>query len=270
MKAICVDDESLIMQLTVAMCRDLPELDDVQGFTTAGEALKWAEEHPVDVALLDIDMPGMNGLMLAKEIKERNPDAAILFLTGYAQYAVEAFAMHASGYLLKPVSKERLAQEVAFALSGQQEKKAPKSRVVAQTFGQFELFADGKAVNFSRAKAKELMAYLIDRQGGSVTRAEAFAAMWEDEFYDRSMQKQFDVIIRSLRKTLDEHGISRILEMKSGNLRAVPEEMDCDLYRFMAGDVQAVNAYRGEYMSSYSWASLTESYLYRKANPELN
>ena len=133
-----------------------------------------------------------------------------------------------------------------------------------RTFGNFDLFVDGKLVTFRQAKCKELLAYLIDRQGGSATRAEAFAMLYEDRMYDRPMQKQFDVIIRSLRDTLEEYNISEILEMKRGTLRIVPELISCDAWRFCSGDTDAVNAYRGEYMSAYSWAEETESFLSQK------
>ena len=119
-------------------------------------------------------------------------------------------------------------------------------------------------MSFARAKSKELLAYLVDRQGSSVTRAEAFSALWEDGFYDRSMQKQLDVILRSLRSTLEEAGVADVLEVQRGSVRVRPELISCDLYRFLAGDVDAVNAYRGEYMSSYAWAELTEAYIERR------
>ena len=137
------------------------------------------------------------------------------------------------------------------------------ARVTAQTFGHFEILADGRTLDFRRSKAKELLAYLIDRQGSSVTRAEAFAVLWEDESYDRAMQKQMDVIIRSLKQGLKDRGIGEILEIQSGSMRVRKELVDCDLYRFLDGDMAAVNSYRGEYMSSYSWASLTEAYMDR-------
>ena len=116
---------------------------------------------------------------------------------------------------------------------------------------------DGELTAFRQAKCKELLAYLIDRQGGSVTRAEAFAILWEDWMYDRGMQKQFDVIIRSLRDTLEEYGVGEILEMKKGALRIRPELISCDAWRFFKGDTDAVNAFRGEYMSAYALGSHT-------------
>ena len=158
---------------------------------------------------------------------------------------------------MKPINREKLSAEVEYALSGRHARRF--SHIQVQTFGNFDVFVDGKAVAFNRSKSKELLAYLVDRKGSSVSRTEAFAVLWEDNAYDRSMQKQLDVVIRSLRGTLQENGIGEILEMKSGNMRIIPELLDCDLYRFFSGDAEAINEYRGEYMSSYSWASLTEA-----------
>ncbi len=262
MRAICVDDEKLILEDVVSMCRELPQISEVKGFTRSSEALAWLEHNPVNLALLDIDMPGMNGLELAAAIKGKWPETAICFLTGYAQYAVEAFSVRATGYLLKPISKERLAEEVDYALS--KGEKDLTGHVVVKTFGNFDIFADGKCVSFKMAKCKELLAYLVDKHGTSATRSDIFAALWEDRLYDRKMQKQLDVYIRSLRGTLREYGIEEIFEMQRGSLRIRPEQVVCDAYLFFDGDSDIVNSYRGEYMSSYSWASITESMMYWK------
>ena len=258
MKAICVDGEELSLQQTVSLCRELPELTEVQGFSRAQDALEWLEEHQADLVLLETVLPDMSGLALAERIKELQPQTAILFVTNQPQYAVDAFVLHASGYVLKPLSKERLTEELNYAMIG---RRSWPPHIAVQTFGNFVVLVDGKAVGFHRAKAKEMLAYLVDRQGGSVTRAQIFAALWEDGTYDRPMQKQLDVILRSLRNTLAEHGIGEILELRSGFLRIRPELLDCDLYRFLQGDAEAVSAYRGEYMSSYVWGSMTEAFL---------
>ena len=104
----------------------------------------------------------------------------------------------------------------------------------------------------------------MDKQGAGVTRSEVFAAVWEDRPYDRRMQKQLDTYIRSLRETLQDYGIPQILEMERGILRVKPERFSCDAYLFYSGDSDTINSYRGEYMSSYSWASMTEAILYWK------
>lgn len=262
MKVICVDDEALVLQLTVSMCEELPQVDEVKGFTRTDEALAWLDDHRTDICLLDIDMPDMDGITLAAKIKKKQPYSAIIFVTGYAQYAVEAFTVHASGYLLKPVSAEKLSKEIDYAMTTKVPKK--KARISVRTFGNFDVFVDDRTVTFERAKAKELLAYLIDRQGRNVTRAEAFSAIWEEGNYDRSRQKQLDVIIRSLRTTLKEYGIGELLEMHRGGLRVRSEMVDCDLYRFLEGDIDVINEYRGEYMSAYPWASMTEGMIDQK------
>lgn len=262
MKVICVDDESLVLKLMVSLCRELTQITEVEGFSSGEDALDYLKRNPVDIALLDINMPYMDGITLAAKIKEYYPNTAIIFLTGYAQYAIDAFSLHATGYLLKPVSKERLSAEVNYALSVRKQQEST-AYITVRIFGDFDILVDGTIVTFSRARAKELLAYLVDRQGSSITRAAAFAILWEDTPYDRSMQKQLDVVIRSLRTTLRKYGISEIFEMRNGTMRICPEKLDCDLYRFFEGDIESVNAYRGEYMSDYSWASLTEAYMGR-------
>ena len=259
MRIICVDDEHLALQDVLVQCRSIPEVEQADGFTSGEQALEWLAGHPADIALLDIDMPGMDGIELAIRIREMKPETAVIFLTAYSQYAMQAFSLHASGYLMKPVDREKLAAEFAHARSSGNNLK--KARIEARTFGGFDLFVDGKLAFFRKAKCKELLAFLIDKQGSAVTRAEAFSALWEDRTYDRPMQKQLDTVIRLLRETLREYGIEEIFSMKSGTMRIIPEKISCDAYRLFSGDTDAVNSYHGSYMSSYSWASITEGYL---------
>lgn len=256
MKIICVDDEVLLAERTASLCGALPDVDEAVCFQKAADALVWLENNEAEIAILDINMPDMDGIKLAAKIKLLSPNTKIIFLTGYPQYAVDAFKVRATGYLLKPVDADELTQEVEYALYG--ERRKPENHVVIQTFGAFDVFVDGRTVIFGRKKCKELLAVLVDQQGASVTRAEAFACLYEDRLYDRPMQKQLDTLIRAMRETLREYGIEEIFEMKSGQMRIIPEKVSCDLYRFFDGDVDALNLYNGEYMSSYSWANMKE------------
>ena len=76
MKAICVDDENLILDLTVALLEDFGFFDEVRGFSSGEAALKYMDENNISLALLDVDMPEMNGLTLAKIIKEKSPQTS--------------------------------------------------------------------------------------------------------------------------------------------------------------------------------------------------
>lgn len=256
MRVICVDDERLLMEDAVALCREISMVKDTKGFTKPVEVLNWLEHEQADVALLDIDMPGMNGIELARKIQDIQPDISVIFLTGYSQYALDAYDVHPTAYLLKPLKKVKLATELAYIASRAGQKKT--CRIEARTFGNFDLLVEGKPVVFRQAKCKELLAYLIDRHGASVTRREAFAVLWEDRDYDRPMQKQLDNIIRLLRTSLTECGAAEIFELQSATMRVNPELISCDAWHFLAGEPDAIRAYRGEYMSNYSWAALNE------------
>ena len=260
MRIICIDDEPLAVEYTVEQCKLLQGASEVKGFTSAVDALNDLKAHPADIAIVDINMPEMDGITLAARIKELRPETAVIFLTAYKKYAFDAYSVHPAGYLLKPVSQETLATEVDHACKVS--RHSPGAHIQINTFGFFDVYVDDRPVNFKLAKAKEILAYLVDKQGSGVTRAELFAAVWEDRLYDRKMQKQLDVYIRSLRETLKEYGVPEIMEMEKGVLRVRPDTFVCDAYRFYSGDSDAINAYRGEYMSSYSWASITEAILY--------
>ena len=141
-------------------------------------------------------------------------------------------------------------------------KPSKKSGVVVrvQTFGEFEVFVNNKPLVWERKKARELMAYLVDKRGASATTAEIALALWDDDSKIRSVQ----TIISSLRKTLRKAGVTDVL-VKSRNRTAVDvSKICCDLYEFIDGNVAAVNAYRGEYMSNYSWAEFTNGHLYHQ------
>ncbi|WP_026651089.1 response regulator [Butyrivibrio proteoclasticus] len=259
MRAICVDDDEMVLDLTISFMEESDFFSEVRGFISAKEAIEYMKNSKVSLALLDVDMPEMDGMTLAGKLREIDPKLSIIFLTGYSQYAVDAFKVHAEGYLLKPIEKDKLFEELSYVLDNRDEET--KTLATARTFGNFDLFVGGQSVVFKRSKSKELLAYLIDQRGGTVTRAEAFSALWEDGLYDRSMQKQMDVIIRSLKDTLKEYDISDILEIKSGSMRINTELIECDMYDYLDGDENAIKSYRGVYMNSYYWASMTEGML---------
>ena len=260
MRAICVDDERQTLQDTLSLCRELPQISAAEGFTEPRAALKWMETNAAELAILDINMPGMDGFTLARAIRGLSENTAIVFVTAHAQYAADAWAIHPTGFVVKPLTRERLAEEVEYAAEWRTGRTARDGapHVEVKTFGNFDLIVDGRKISFPRSKAKELLACLVDRRGIRMTRAEAFHLLWGEEEYNRSRQKMLDVIIRSLRGTLEENGVGSILQIEQGTLRIVPEELDCDLYRLLRGERDTIREYQGEYMSAYAWSSATE------------
>lgn len=117
LRVLCVDDEELMLRHLVSLCAKTAGISETHGFDKAGKALAWVREHPCDLALLDINMPDMNGITLAKRIQELYPETDIVFVTSYPQYAADSWAVHPKGYLLKPITKKSLEEELDYILS---------------------------------------------------------------------------------------------------------------------------------------------------------
>ena len=261
MRIIAVDDEEIALKNLELVMRECGIVSDVQYETSPTEALAWLRENEADAALLDISMRQMNGLALAKEIKELYPSCAIVFVTGYAEYAVKAFAMKVSGYLMKPVEAEDLQRELTY-IQKHTPREIPNShRFRVQCFGNFEVFIDGEPVSFPRQKSKELFAYLIDRRGAQSTMAEIANVLWEDGKYDISRNNQIHSYLHDLVKTLAALGEPDVISRKSNAIADDVTKLSCDAYDCLDGDPAAINKYTGEYMYQYSWAEFTTTAL---------
>lgn len=257
MNFLVTDDEPLQLQELVSVLQRIRPDAAVFPCTWPDDALETARLHPIDVAFLDIQTGGLNGLELAVCLKKIKPDIHIIFVTGYSQYAVDAFAMHATGYLLKPVTAEAVNRELTFIYRD----RRMNSHIEIRTFGGFDIYVDGQLVRFGRAKSKELLAYLVDHRGLSVTTGEAYAALFEDAENTLSGKSYFRTILHEMINTLKKANADEILLKGRNSYAIIPEKFDCDYYRFLQGDPIAVNAFQNDYMLSYSWAEIRNAEL---------
>jgi two-component system LytT family response regulator len=114
MKAIIVDDEALARQGLALRLTDIPEIEVVQQCANGEEAIAAIMEYAPDIVFLDIQMPGMTGFELIREI-QADILPMVIFVTAYDAFAIDAFNVHAVDYLLKPVEVDRLEAAVAKA-----------------------------------------------------------------------------------------------------------------------------------------------------------
>lgn len=251
MRILIVDDEWMVREETAEVVHRVRPKAEIRQAANYIEALELARTEQIDIALLDIEMPGMNGLELSQKLKEIRPDTNLLFVTAYSEYAMDAFSLYPSGYLLKPLDAGAL--EKAFQNLRNPVEQKPK-RLEIRCFGSFEVFQDGKPVTFARTKTKEVLAWLVHLQGASANTAELCAVLWEDSSQAESNKHYFRNLIADLKKTMKACGAEELLICRRNQFAVDPKQFDCDYYRYLAGDVAAVNSYRGEYMSQYSWA----------------
>ena len=249
MVAIAVDDEILMLGALVAAIKASPDISEVSQFSDCDEALDFVKENAVDVAFLDINMRGMGGLALAEKIISFCPECKIVFCTGYEEYAIPAFKLHASGYLMKPVSAKDIQVEID-NIKGIRQNQKP---LTVKCFGTFEVYARGEKLTFKRSKTKELFAFLVDRNGAGVTVAEIGVALWENDV-DQKNHNYIHQLFHDLRQSLEAVGVEGIFERNNYFYSINPEKLDCDYYSYLK---TGKPEFRGEYMSQYSWAEET-------------
>lgn len=255
MRILCLDDEELALQM-LEMCVKKAKPDaEVWSFDDQDALLEDAEESGCDVAFLDIHMRGMNGVEVAKRLKEINRKMNIIFVTGFSEYKGDAMDMKASGYIMKPVTVEEVKEELEdlrFRIG-----MVPKTDALlrVQCFGNFDVFTpQGDHVHFERTKSKEIFAYLVHRHGSSCSTKEIAAVLFEDAPYDEKQQNYVQKLIQGLIKSLKAVGAEAAILRSYNALSVDAKVLDCDYYRFKELDAGAVNAYQCEYMIQYPWA----------------
>ena len=260
MYVLAVDDERIMLkELTIELGQVFPNAD-IHGFQEPLEAEKWAwelvqEGKPLDYAFLDIRMRGMSGIELARRLKKLHPGTVLIFCTAYTEYAFDAVGMYAKGYLMKPISAENIVKTLdEMVYDWRKTREVQENFFWVKTFGNFEVFANGQPLVFEREKAKEMLAYLIDRAGASVTTEQLAVVLWEDRPYDKTLKNYVSTVLGSLRRTLSKVGKEDILIKTRNHLSVNPEKIKCDAYDYEKGIMSAVNSFRGEYMVNYSWA----------------
>ena len=257
MRIIAVDDEKLALESLSRAIKAIVTEDEVVSFRYAEDALEYARENACDIAFLDIEIVGMSGVELAAELKKYNSEINIVFCTGYGNYRDAAFELHASGYLMKPITSEKVKHELENLRRPIYEKK----RLKVQTFGNFEVYVDGKPLAFKYRRTKELFAYLVDRVGAMCTVGEITGIIFEDE---GGREDYFQKLRRDLLSTLEEVGCASAIVHKRGMLGVVVSELQCDYYDCLSGKKDFSSCYFGEYMSQYSFAEYTNAQLNAK------
>ncbi len=263
MTIIAVDDEKLALEgLMTEIALAAPEAE-INGFRTGKDAVAYAKGlEKLDVAFLDIEMRSMSGLTLGEKLTELFPDINLIYTTGYSEYAVDAIGLRCSGYVLKPVTAEKIKRELDNLRNPIED--TGEKKLYAKAFGKFEVFVDGKPVRFRYQKTKELLAYLIDRRGELVPNADIVSVLWEDDSPDSSHISYLKNIRSDLIKSLDESGCKDCIMRTRGEMGILPGSIDCDYYDYLdnKGVEGADKLFKGEYMSQYSWGEYTLAHLY--------
>ncbi|MBO7333347.1 MAG: response regulator [Lachnospiraceae bacterium] len=276
-KVIAVDDEQNALNRFERLISQDSRLTLLSTFTKPLEALEYAKNNHVDIAFLDIEMPGMTGLELAESLMDYNPYIEIVFVTAYNQYALEAFRAHATGYLLKPLSREDFTAQIDIMEKKLSKERIPKDDMLyVSCLGSFSIRRtpeEGENIRFRTSKAEELLAFLIHSEGRSRSKDMILDSLWPDADLDKAANN-FRVTCTYIRNTLADLGYIDILLRDHDDYSVNISRIKCDYIEFrkkvnniselsLSEAQAAIALYKGPYLENrfYDWAEDARGWL---------
>ncbi len=245
-----LDDLASLGYLSLLLNK-LHSSDELFFFDSSPEALAAARTREVDVVFLGTDMPEMNGMILGQYLKDLYPSVNLIFVTKERGDAFDAMALRASGCILTPMSAEAVEKELSALRYSLDAKK--RSRVFAQTFGNFEFFVDGRPVAFKYTHTKEVIALLISNRGAQTTNGEIIATLWEDDGDPEKKTSYLSNLRQDLQNTLTRLHVNDIILKQRGSMAIATDRIECDLYDWLEKKKESRYQYLGDFMNQYSW-----------------
>jgi DNA-binding LytR/AlgR family response regulator len=160
---LIVDDEAPARGELRYLLSAHPELEIVGEAATAKEALALAASVRYDAVFLDVEMPGMTGLEAAQLVLDRSERPAVVFVTAHERYAVDAFAVEAFDYLVKPVDPERLARLVERLRQARHAEAAPVEKIPVVSAGGAKTLLDYESIHWIEADGDYSRIHTFDR-----------------------------------------------------------------------------------------------------------
>jgi len=232
LQVIIVDDEELAIERLERILRELDDTFFISVFLTSNDAYEYAKTNKVDVAFLDISMPKINGMMLADSLKELNEDMNIIFVTGYSEFAVQAFQIHALDYVMKPVKKDRLKTTVE-RIKKQMKYEVHKVTLEVDLFNDLSIrISQGnkkrEEIRLRSPKTEELFAFLVYKR--TATREEIIEALWPNMLPQKAL-KNLNSNLYYIRKAFTGTN-DHLIKTTGDEIKIEAEHIHCDLYEF--------------------------------------
>lgn len=249
MRAIIVDDEQIMLRSFMRLSKEISNLNVIAQFENPEEALLFVQENAVELAFLDIKMPGMNGIELAVKIREICPSILIVFISAYDEYIRDSNLIGGDYCIVKPYKKETIEMMMQ---KMQILSKSLHKEIYIQMFGRFNVLKNGVPIAL-RGKAKEILALVATRCGKEISNEEIYSVIWEGREYSNVKMKVYYNALKRLKEILEAEGLSDLLLSTPRGQMLNTDIVECDYYAWKNHKVQEKDKFEGEFLSEYSW-----------------
>lgn len=249
MRAIIVDDEIIMLRSFMRLSEGISGLNVVEQFSYPEDALEYVETHAIDLAILDVRMPVINGIDLAKKIRQLRPEILIVFISAYDEYVRDSNLIGGDYYIVKPYKRETIEMMVKKMLLLSQRLRKD---IYIQMFGRFTVLKHGNPIPLA-GKAKEILALVACRRGKEISNEEIYSTVWEGREYSNYHMKVYYNALKRLKDVLEEEKLSELLLSTTRGQMINTELFDCDYYAWQDDNMEARDRFEGEFLSEYSW-----------------
>ncbi len=254
MKILILDSNSETLTTLSNLIRVIVTDADIFTFTKAKSVIDFIRNNTINILFINLNINSeRNCLNVVEDILKIRPKTNIIFCGDKNDFSKDYLNIHFSGFLDFPYHKEAIQRELSdlrYPID-----KIDNNRVYFQCFGNFEVFINGIPLKFVSEKTKEMLAYLVDRNGSMCRNKEIMAILWDDGKLHNSYLKKIKFELINLFK---ENNCEDVLVVHRGSIGINKANVDCDYYDWKRGVNEKL--YQGEYMIQYSWAEYTINY----------
>ncbi len=205
MRVVLIDDEILVSDYLEKLLSEFNRVDVIGKFTNPLDALKFIQSGvKVDVVFLDVYLPEYSGLKLAKQLRQSNPDISTVFITDQDEYAVRAFEVQATDFIVKPVLKERLKKTIdrihskTITITTEHALQITMFQKVTIVLSEDEIVP----MTFNTTKIQQLFLYLLHHRSKLVGKEQLIDLLWRD-LEDKKAASQLYNAIYMIRKEVE-------------------------------------------------------------------
>ncbi len=268
LRIVAIDNDHISLKQIGDLITQMDGVKYQRGFLDVLDGIAYIKEQRVDLVFIAISMYSDQGIIVARQLEEMNPPPAIAFVTWRRDYSYDAWRTNAVDYILKPVKIEDLVRTVGRARyyklfkEIEERKNVSKKQIVMKCFPSFDVFVDGEIVEFTYAKVKELLAFLVYQQGNWCTIDQIVFSVLEKQT-EKSGKQYYRTLMHRLKNVLERYGIQFILETGYGRARIKSLHFTCEYYEYLKGKR---DLFQGTFMGTYLWAEDANAFMTRESN----